>query len=166
MVQTPDHLCSEKEWLACGRRPKPSTLARGKQMEMIRVIWGFLQKSSDSRARTVLCILNSSLRRNNDLAWIGRWNGRNHGGLENASAARWKNGPTRELHHVLQSHPGRRGSLCRRNHRHLFHFQILPGILPEHPRYLRLKLFFRDILPDIQNDCRYGNDLTSYSAWI
>ena len=29
-----------------------------------------------------------SLRRNNDLAWIGRWNGRNHGGLENASAAR------------------------------------------------------------------------------
>ena len=83
-----------------------------------------------------------SLRRNNDLAWIGRWNGRNHGGLENASAARWKNGPTRELHHVLQSHPGRRGSLCRRNHRHLFHFQILLGILPEHPRYLRLKLSF------------------------
>ncbi len=83
-----------------------------------------------------------TLRRNNDLAWIGRWNGRNHGGLENASAARWKNGPTRELHHVLQSHPGRRGSLCRRNYRHLFHFQILPGILPEHPRYLRLKLSF------------------------
>ena len=27
-----------------------------------------------------------SLRRDNDLAWIGRWNGRNHGGLENASA--------------------------------------------------------------------------------
>ena len=83
-----------------------------------------------------------SLRRNNDLAWIGRWNGRNHGGLENASAAWWKNGPTRELHHVLQSHPGRRGSFCRRNYRHLFHFQILPGILPEHPRYLRLKLSF------------------------
>jgi len=97
-----------------------------------------------------------SLRRNNDLAWIGRWNGRNHGGLENASAARWKNGPTRELHHVLQSHPGRRGSLCRRNHRHLFHFQILPWILPEHPRYLRLKFFSKDFLSDIQTDCRYG----------
>jgi hypothetical protein len=29
-------------------------------MEMTRVIWGFLQKSSDSRTRTVLCILNGN----------------------------------------------------------------------------------------------------------
>ena len=107
------------------------------------------------------------LRRNNDLAWIGRWNGRNHGGLENASAARWKNGPARELHHVLQSHPGRRGSLCRRNHRHLFHFQILPGILPEHPRYLRLKLSFpKTFCLTFRPIADTGNNLTYYSAWI
>ena len=58
MVQAPDHLCSEKEWLAGGRRSKSTALARGESMEMIRVIRGFLQKSSDSRTRTVLCILN------------------------------------------------------------------------------------------------------------
>ena len=107
------------DWPVVVVKPQPWP---GAKMEMTRVIWGFLQKSSDSRTRTVLCILNGNWE-NNDLAWIGRWNGRNHGGLENASAPDEKMDPPGNFT-MFFSPTRERISLSEESSS--LHFQILP----------------------------------------